>query len=324
MDFGLFANFQAPAGTPADSLAEDMLAQTRAARDAGFDLVTTGQHYLSDYEQLQIVPTLGRLAAEAGSMRVGTGILLLPLHHPVEIAEQMATLDAFADGVVVGVGAGYRDAEFDAFGIPKRERAGRLAEGVKLMNRLWTETGVTFDGDFYDVEDATITPLPEEKPTVWIGANHPRAIERAARIGDAWFVNPQETLADLRESKERYDEIRRDLGRDTGVPIFREAFVADSREEALDVAGDHLAGKYQRYLDWGQGETVPGEFGGALEELAEECFLLGPPAEICEEIDRYREAGVDCVVVRSMWPGLPREDAVASIRRFGDEVIPNV
>jgi len=324
MEFGLFANFQAPAGTPADSLAEDMLAQTRAAREAGFDLVTTGHHYLSDYEQLQIVPTLGRLAAEAGSMRVGTGILLLPLHHPVEIAEQMATLDAFADGVVVGVGAGYRDAEFDAFGVHKRERAGRLAEGVTLLNRLWTETDVTFDGEFYEVEDATITPLPDEKPTVWVGANHPRAIERAARIGDAWFVNPQETLDELREHKGIYDEIRHEAGTDAGVPIFREAFVADSREEALEVAGDHLAGKYQRYLEWGQGDTVPGEFGGALEELAEECFLLGSPAEICAEIDRYREAGVECVVARSMWPGLDREAAVESIRRFGDEVVPNV
>lgn len=324
MDFGLYANFQAPAGTPVESLAEDMLAQTRAARDGGFDLLITGQHYLSDYEQLQIVPTLGRLAAEAGSMALGTGVLLLPLHHPVEVAEQMATLDAFADGVVVGVGSGYRDVEFDAFGIDKRERIGRMVEGIEIMNRLWTETDVTYEGEYYSLEGATITPRPEEKPTVWIGANHPRAVERAARIGDAWFANPQETVEELRERKVKYDAIRRERGRETGIPLFREAFVADSKEEALDVAGEHLAGKYQRYLDWGQGETVPDEFGGPLEQLAEECFLLGPPEEICAEIERYREVGVDRVVVRSMWPGLPREEAVRSIERLGDEVLPNV
>ena len=324
MDVGLFANFQAPAGTPAESLAEDMLAQTRAAREAGFDLVVTGQHYLSDYEQLQVVPTLGRLAAEAGSMAVGTGVLLLPLHNPVEIAEQMATLDAFAAGVVVGVGGGYRDEEFDAFGVDKRDRVGRLVEGIEIMNRLWTETDVTYEGEFYSVEEATITPRPDEKPTVWVGANHPRAIERAARIGDAWFVNPQATVEEIRERKTKYDAIRRERGRDTGVPVFREAFVAPSREEALDAAGEYLAGKYQRYLDWGQGETVPDEFGGTLKDLAEECFLLGPPAEICEEVERYREVGVDRLVLRTMWPGLPREDAIRSIERIGDEVISNV
>jgi hypothetical protein len=136
---------------------------------------------------------------------VGTGVLLLPLHHPVEVAEQMATLDAFAEGVVVGVGSGYRDIEFDAFGIDKRERIGRMVEGIEIMNRLWTETDVTYEGNYYSLDEATITPRPEEKPTVWIGANHPRAVERAARIGDAWFANPQETVEELKGSAESED-----------------------------------------------------------------------------------------------------------------------
>jgi alkanesulfonate monooxygenase SsuD/methylene tetrahydromethanopterin reductase-like flavin-dependent oxidoreductase (luciferase family) len=199
MDFALFLNSQAPTDRSAGELFEGLVTQTCAARDSGFDMITMGQHYLADYVQLQLVPALSRLAAEAGSMTVGTGIVLLPLHHPVEIAEQITTIGAFADGVVAGVGAGYRDAEFDAFGVPKSERGPRLAEGIELMNRLWTETEVTYDGDFYAVEDATITPRPAERPEVWVAANARPAIERAARLGDRWFVNPHATVSEITE-----------------------------------------------------------------------------------------------------------------------------
>jgi alkanesulfonate monooxygenase SsuD/methylene tetrahydromethanopterin reductase-like flavin-dependent oxidoreductase (luciferase family) len=126
-------------------------------------MIATGQHYLADYVQLQQIPLLGRLAAEAGDMRIATGINLLSLHHPVEIAEQLTTLEAMGPNVIAGVGAGYPGAEFESFGIPKFERIPRLIEGIELMKKLWTDTSVTYDGTHYSVADASITPRPTER-----------------------------------------------------------------------------------------------------------------------------------------------------------------
>ena len=328
MDVGLFLNSQAPKGTPLSTLGEELIAQTRAAREANFDLVSAGQHYLSDYVQMQLIPLLSRLTAEAGSMKLGTGVVLLPLHHPVEIAEQAVSMASFCDDFFVGVGAGYRDVEFEAFGVPKRERASRLTEGVELMERLWTQDSVTYEGDHYAVEDVSITPRFDEKPEVWIAANAGRAVERAARIGDAWFVNPHATVSEIRKQKhEIYDPAREELGEDTAVPVFREAFVAETHEEAVETARDYLWDKYQRYIEWGQDEAMEDEddLHKPFDELAEDRFVLGTPAEVCEQIERYEEElNADSVVLRMSWPSMPNEKTLECIELMGDEVVPNV
>jgi len=328
MDFGLFLNPQAPADDPLADLLADLVTLTRTARDADFDLVTAGQHYLADYVQAQLIPLLGRLSADAGDMTLATGIVLLPLHHPVEIAEQLTTLDGLAGGgAICGVGAGYRDVEFDSFGVPKAERGRRLEEGIELMNRLWTQESVLFDGEFYQVEDVAITPRPDTKPPVWIAANAGRAVDRAARLGDAWFVNPHATMAEIREQKTRYDSIRKEMGKDTGVPLFRECFVAETTEQAIETARPYLEPKYQRYIDWGQDEAMEDQqdLHKPFEELAEDRFLLGTPTEVAAEIERY-EAEIDAnqMVLRLNWPGMPVEKAAESIRLIGDEVVPAV
>lgn len=328
MDVGLWLTPQAPAkGDPA-ALASGLLSQAETAREAGLDLLSTGQHYLTEYVQLQLVPLLSRLTAVSGNMTVASGVVLLPLHHPVELAEQFATLDALADGpVVCGVGAGYRDREFDAFGVSKGERAGRLREGVDLLCRLWTEESVTYDGEFYAVTDAAITPRPTEPPPVWVAANARPAVERAARIGDAWFVNPHASLPELREVKRAYDAVRREQGADTAVPVFREVFVAPTTDEAVETARPFLADKYDRYLNWGQDEAMddPESLHGSFTDLAADRFLLGTPAEVCAEIERYREAlDASHLVCRVHWPGMTHDRAKACIELLGDEVAPNL
>ena len=222
MKFGLFLNCQTTTDRSADELFEGLLDQTAAAREAGFDMITTGQHYLADYVQLQQMPLLSRLAAEAGSMKVGPGVVLLPLHQPVDIAEQLTTLDTISAGAIAGVGIGYRDVEFDSFGVEKSDRVGRFEEGIELMKRLWTEENVVYDGEHYSVDGVTINPRPDERPPIWIAANSRAAVHRAARMGDAWFVNPHSTVSEIEELKAEYDEVRRERGEDTGVPIIRE------------------------------------------------------------------------------------------------------
>ncbi|WP_435180782.1 LLM class flavin-dependent oxidoreductase [Halorussus sp. AFM4] len=329
MKFGLYLNPQgAPDRSPTD-LRDGLLDLARTAEAAGFDHLSAGQHYLSDFTQLQLLPFLSRVAGEVSEMELATGVVLLPLHHPVDIAERVATLDALHDGpTVFGVGAGYRDAEFDAFGVPKRERVPRLVEGLELADRLLTETNVTYEGEYYAVEDATIPVRPDGGLTTWLAANANPAVERAARLADAWFLNPHATVGELAAQKrDRYDPIRAERGESTAVPILREAFVAPTREEAVDVARDHLAEKYRAYVDWGQDEAMEDEedLHRPFEALAEDRFLLGTPAEVCEELERYkRELDADRVVFRCHWPGLSFDRVRECLELIGDEVIPNV
>ena len=133
MKFGIFLGVQI---SPEESLArqiEDSAAQVRAARDAGFDLICTGQHFLSaPYAQPATLPFLARMAAEAGDMEVAAAVILAPLHNPVDMAESVATMDAICDGrFIFGVGIGYREEEFAAFGIRSNERVGRLRRSMK-------------------------------------------------------------------------------------------------------------------------------------------------------------------------------------------------
>src|SRR5919109_5572558 len=149
MKVGLFITNQQTLDTDMVSALEDQFVMVRHARDRGWDSLFTGQHYLNegDNKQLQMVPLLARLAAEAGEMTIGLGILLLNLHNPVYTAETVATLDIIARGnFIFGVGLGYRDIEFDAFGVPKGERVKRFEEYLTLVQRLWTEESVSYEG----------------------------------------------------------------------------------------------------------------------------------------------------------------------------------
>ncbi|NHN60957.1 MULTISPECIES: LLM class flavin-dependent oxidoreductase [Halorussus] len=181
MKFGLYLNPQGdPDRTPTE-LRDGLLELARTADEVGFDHLSAGQHYLSDFTQLQLVPFLSRVAGEVSGMELATGVVLLPFRHPVDIAERVATLDALHDGpTAFGVGAGYRDEEFDAFGVPKRERVPRLVEGLELVDRLLTETNVSYEGEYYAVEDATIPVRPDGGLRTWMAANANPAVERAA------------------------------------------------------------------------------------------------------------------------------------------------
>ena len=148
MKIGLFITNQQKLDRDMVSALDDQIRMVHHARDRGWDSLLTGQHYLNEgnNQQLQLIPFLARLAAEAGEMKIGTGILLLNLHNPVYTAETIATLDIIARGnLIFGVGLGYRDMEFDAFNVPKGERVKRFETYLTLVQELWTGKPVTFE-----------------------------------------------------------------------------------------------------------------------------------------------------------------------------------
>ena len=334
MKVGLFVTNQQHLDTDMVSALDDQIAMVHMARDKGWDSIFTGQHYLNegDNQQLQIVPFLTRLIPEAGEMTTGLGILLLNLHNPVYTAETVASLDVIARGnFVFGVGLGYRDMEFDAFAVPKGQRVKRFEEYLDLVKRLWTEDSVTHESDTVKLDGVrmNIRPVQRPHPPIWIAANNERAIRRAARMADAWYINPHSTMETIRHHLSVY---RDELGRagkpmPRELPAVKEIFCARDRATAIEMAGPYLAAKYRDYATWGQDKVMPADetFDQDFDDLLRSRFVLGSPEECYEQLRPYwEEFGVNHLTFRTHWAGMPRSVALHSIRMISDELLPEL
>jgi alkanesulfonate monooxygenase SsuD/methylene tetrahydromethanopterin reductase-like flavin-dependent oxidoreductase (luciferase family) len=307
--------------------------QARLARDLGFDLIALGQHHLATpYQQPSSVPFLARLAAETGSMRIGVLVFLLPLHNPVDLAEQIATLDAISHGrMIVGVGLGYRPEECETFGIKMSERVPRMLEGLEVMRRLWTQEHVEFAGRFYSVpsSQSTIRTVQQPHPPIWMAANQDVAVRRVGKLGHTWIMNPHVTLDLLRQQVEVYRRSLDAAGHPfpSELPLLREAWVAPTREQAWAEAGPFLASKYQVYESWGQDKVVPADqhFARPLDDLARDRFIIGTPDDLLAEAHRYAtELGATTLILRMQWAGMRQQDVLRTIRLIGEQVLPRL
>src|SRR5919202_2119096 len=306
---------------------DEVVEQARLARDLGFDLIALGQHHLATpYQQPSSVPFLARLAAETGSMRIGILVFLLPLHNPVDIAEQVATLDAISHGrMIVGVGLGYRPEECAAFGIRMADRVPRFLEALEVMRRLWTQDEVEFSGRFYQVprSQSTIRTVQQPHPPIWMAANQDVAVRRVGKLGHTWIMTPHVTLELLREQVHLYRRSLAEAGHPfpAELPLLREAWVAPTREQAWAEAGPFLASKYQVYESWGQDKVVPADqtFARPLDELARDRFIVGTPDDLVAEANRYAtELGVTTLILRIQWAGMAQPLILRQIRRLGE------
>ena len=167
MQFGIMMRGQFPKDDEVAVHFAKMMEQARLAEKYGYHSITKGAHY-STYplQDLQQIPFLCRVAAEAPSLRLNTGVLLLALHKPLDVAEQLGTLDIMTNGkLIFGCGVGYRDIEFAAFGTSKKERASRFEENLAAVKRLWTEETVTMKGSHFELIEAGCSATSSGEPT---------------------------------------------------------------------------------------------------------------------------------------------------------------
>jgi alkanesulfonate monooxygenase SsuD/methylene tetrahydromethanopterin reductase-like flavin-dependent oxidoreductase (luciferase family) len=333
MQLSLIVRGQHPAGEDMAARHQDDLALVRRAEALGFDGLVKGSHYSAHpLQSVQQIPFLAQVATLAPRLRLICGLVLLPLHKPLDIAEQLATLDIISGGkLVFGCGIGYRDVEFKAFGLTRREAAARFEEGLAAVKRLWTEDFVDLAGSHFTLDhaNATVKPLQKPHPPIWIGANADVAVRRAARLGDCWYINPHSTIATLARQMDIY---RRELDRcgkpfPAELPMRREVFVAHSRDEAIRLARPYLETKYQTYRAWGQDKVMPqgDDFDHDFTELLADRFLIGSAAEIADKlIDLQRRFGMNHLVASLHWPGMPNSLALEQMQMLAEEVMPLV
>ena len=321
MKIGMFVNTQFPEGDNVAARVPELVEQVRIARQSGFRSLLFPHHYLTaPLQMLQIAPMMAYLLREAEGMTIGGNILLLPLQNPVHVAEEAATMDVLSGGkFILGVGLGYREGEFEAMGISLKERAARFTESIDLMRRLWTEDKVTHHGRFYSVTEHGISlkPVQAGGPPVWIAGLVEAAVKRAARIGDAWLIANATTLGATEPLMKVYRETLAGLGKTvTEFPIARECYVGANHKTAMDECRAALEYKYNSYAAWGM-ESPTAHM--SFEEVARDRFIIGDRVFVKEEIARWGEKlGVNHMIMRVQWPGLPQEQVLGSIRRLGE------
>jgi alkanesulfonate monooxygenase SsuD/methylene tetrahydromethanopterin reductase-like flavin-dependent oxidoreductase (luciferase family) len=326
MQVGLYLATQFTPDTAMASQTDNLLEQVRVAKASGFKSLWAAQHFITaPLQMLQPMPLLARLMSEAEGMRIGPNILVLPLLNPVIVAEEAATMDVMTGGrFTLGVGLGYREAEFDNLGVNRKTRVGRFGEAIEVMRKLWTEDEVTYQGKHFQLEDASISLKPTQAggPPVWVAAVIDPAIRRAAAIGDAWLITFYPTVKSLTEQLVTYRAARQEAGLPPAAeyPICRECYVGADQATAFDDCRAQLEYKYRAYAAWGQDEILSEEdrFDQPFDRFKEDRFLIGDKAFIKDELIRYRETlGVDHFIMRMQWPGLDQDKVLASIERLG-------
>lgn len=308
---------------PGDRL-DDLLAQMKAARDAGFDSIWLSQHFVGGpTPSFQTIPLMARVVPALGGMRLGSSIILLPMLNPVLLAEEMATLDWMVDGkLMLGVGLGYLDHEYQAMQTPKAQRVGRFAEAIAVMRKLWTGERVTHEGQYFPLNDIQISlkPMQAGGPPILIGAGVDAAVKRAARIGDGWLI----TFAVDRQRAESQLALFRAARAEAGLPpaaeqsIGRECYVGETMAAALDDASGPVLGKYEGYRNIATTGIDAGQVTAQGRDFLKDRFLIGDEAFVRDEMQRYRDTlGVDLFRLRMEWDGLPQEKVLRSIGRLG-------
>lgn len=332
--FGLVYSFE---GVHADQVFRETIEEVTLAEQVGIESVFVSEHHFVDtgFFPSPLI-SLSYLAARTSRIKVGTGVLLLPLYNPVHVAEDCAVLDIISGGrLILGVGQGYRPEEFNAFGVPLGDRPGRLREGVTLIRRLWTEPKVTFQGNHFHTDDLPLTPPPLQKPAppIWVAAKKRRAVELAGEVGDGWFADPITPVSIIRRNKTYWESAVRATGHDPADRTFayyREFLVAQDDASAWRIGRDSMINGYRNYLRWGhlvdnQGKPIAPDREDLLEDIVKERFTSGGPERCVADIAMLRETlGLNHLIMKMKFPGLSHENAMKSLQLFGQKVLPNV
>jgi alkanesulfonate monooxygenase SsuD/methylene tetrahydromethanopterin reductase-like flavin-dependent oxidoreductase (luciferase family) len=333
LKLGIYLNSLHPAGDdPARRFAETV-EQVRLIRSLGFDSIWAGEHHITPgFHFFPQLPLLHRLAADAEGLWLGTNVTLLPLHNPVELAEDGAFLDVITGGkFLLGVGLGYRPEEFQIFGVPLAERVSRLTEGVEIIRRLWSEDHVTHSGRHWQFNDATIAPRPLQapRPPIIIGAQVDAALARAAKIGDGLLVVPLPTLDQLDPQISKFKSARSAAKLPPAEHFCRllEVGCAADDETAMRRTAPFLMEKYKSYASWGlEGLTL--DPNAAPEQqfraLASKRFAVGAPESVIEMLVAQHRSGINHLSMRVSWPGMGQDEILASIELLGRKVLPAV
>lgn len=328
MDLSLYLDLRARAGSPPmPAEFEEAVRLVQAAERLGFHGVwTTEQHGVDDgYLPAQLV-TLAAFARETSTLRLGTGVILLPLTHPRRVLEEACMVDVLSHGrLTLGLGAGNYANEFRIFGVRMTDRARLMDEGVAFV-KAGLSGGVLPDGSWVNVP-----PVQRPIPLV-LGGLVEAAIDRSARHADGHFAyafdEPERDLTELYRNLVLPALERHDRSPERFRLLFASVLWAadDAAGEWRDIVGPAFAYQQRKYAEWEGGVPTAGGYSAAVDlEEARRRLFVGRAAEVAERLLQLRERyPFDEVVFWARLPGVPFALAVEHLERLSEEVMPRV
>ena len=288
-----------------------------------------GHHRFTPGFPLHPWVTLGAIAARTETLRLGTSIALLTLDHPLDTAEEIATVDQLSNGrVFLGAGLGYRPYEYEALGLDFHTRGRRMSECLEIVQRAWTEDTVSFHGEFFDFDDVGVYPKPvqQPRPTIWVGANSDAAVRRGARLADGWMVGFGDRLPTAVARIATFREESRAHGRRGEICLMRLVGIGATREQVEEKWLPEVLATLRGYARAGAPQDRNDDVRAtarsdrpSLVGLGNDLFVAGNPDDVIVGLQRAVDMTGCEYVMPSMSDG---GDPLAPVELFGKEVIP--
>jgi alkanesulfonate monooxygenase SsuD/methylene tetrahydromethanopterin reductase-like flavin-dependent oxidoreductase (luciferase family) len=341
MNLGLLFPFRNPPqnAVPFAQLYRDHLNLAADAEQLGFDTIwLTEHHFLEDGYSSSLLPIAAAIGARTSTIRIGTFVLLLPLHDPLRVAEDAATVDIISNGRLdLGLGQGYRVPEFISFGIPRKERGARLEEGAELIRRAFTERNFNFEGKYYQYRNITLMPnaVQQPHPPMWLAGRGPKSIGRAARKG--YHLMGVGGI----DQQQIYDAALTEAGKnpaDYNIAQLLVVFVAPTAEKAWDDAEAGIHYMMTNYGKWfAEAHDLPGDtnINADLPPVGQlrysdtarffgETLIVGTPEHAIRMLENYRaRTRFTHLVMATVLPGVAPQKIRASMELFAREVMPH-
>jgi probable F420-dependent oxidoreductase len=340
MKFGIgFFSMQTHPENPSShsELYRQTLQQVKLAEELSFDSVWISEHhFLEDGYCPSPIVTASAMAAVTKKIKIGTGVLILPLHNPVRVAEDAAVVDNVSGGrFILGVALGYRKEEFEGLGIPMNQRPSRMEEGIDVIVKSWTEANFSYEGKRYKFSNLNVTPKPVQRPhiPIYIGVQEEPAIRRAGRLGYPLLIGPGRTMQMIRDMINIYNDAARGAGRNpngTQHVLTREVYIAEDKKRAKEEGDRFVMRRYKFLFSLGVKLSVRRKQITSLDDplfdyFAEDRFIIGDPDDCIREVKRYRdELGINYIACSMVFPAATHETISKCIELFGKEVIASI
>ncbi|MBI4363030.1 MAG: LLM class flavin-dependent oxidoreductase [Euryarchaeota archaeon] len=349
MKFGLFYELEVykDSGKNEAQVFHEALDECELADKLGFSHIwDVEHHFMVEYSHSPAPEVfLAAVTQRTKKIRIGTGVVLLPFHHPVNVAERVAVLDILSKGRLdFGTGRGFQVVEYDTYGFSMEQSRARWEESVDMIRKAWTSHEFTYDGKFWKVpRKIVVQPKPIQKPypPFWVAAVTPSTFEIAARKDVGCLAGPFKPMPLVVEDLKLYRHTLKQEKKPPGSERFSMLIglhVGKNNEQAQQVAKKGMLRYFQLLLKFTAPilaktpeaykfyKSLPAELAGkfSADELESAGMLIGgDPKHVIEKLEALRQFGFDEIMYFVPVGVLPQHDVMESIQLIGDEIIPH-
>ena len=342
MKFGLFTHIPWPEEKEPKQVLDETTEEIVYAEELGFHSAWVAEHHFSRYGLgSSSLVFSASVAGQTKKIRLGTAILIPPLHHPIKLAEDAATLDLVSGGRLdAGFGRGTAGYEYAGYNIDREESQGRFQETINMVKGLWTTPGFSYKGKFFEAEDVNLVPPPLQKPhpPIYIAATRtPATLDFVVSTGHPLIIGVVLDTVDALGLCRTFTKRSKEAGYDvpmSSIPFFRYFYVAETEEQAREDTEAALSWTmdmnqwrrtfqrgsevYQKMEDWRRART---EFPTSNEHLYRRRAIIGTPEQCVAQIKELQSNGIEYFGCNFSFGGMEQGKLLRSMKLFAEEVM---